>query len=476
MGDGITEIKDRAFSGCASLNYFLIGTNVNTIGEEAFSDCVSMARFYSLSAQPPVCGNQALDDINKWDCTLYVPSQSIDLYQTSSQWKDFLFIKDASNIEVASIALNTSELILKVGQSYKLTTIVSPTNATNPSLSWTSSDHTVAEVSTDGTVTALNVGVASITASATDGSNVTATCTLTVSPTDATGVTILAPESTHFKVGESMQLTATIDPETTTDKTLIWSSSNPTVVTVDATGMVEAIAVGSATITVKTTNGLTDSVDLTVDKTAVSNITLSRSELRLEVGESCILTATVNPANATDPSLIWASSNPSVATVTSEGHVTALSVGSAIIIATANDGSGVSATCMLTVDKTLVTSITLSETELSLEAGQTAQLTATVTPSTATDQTLTWSSSDPTVATVSATGLVTVIAEGTCTITATTTDGSNLSASCQINALSGITEINADGTDDVIYDLQGRRVNHTQPGRIYIVNGQKRLM
>ena len=92
--DGVEIIGDWAFSGCSSLDYFAFGSNVKTIGKEAFSDCTAMTRLISRAATPPTCGSQALDDINKWNCTLSVPTGAITSYQQAAQWKDFFFIND----------------------------------------------------------------------------------------------------------------------------------------------------------------------------------------------------------------------------------------------------------------------------------------------------------------------------------------------------------------------------------------------
>lgn len=95
MGNGVTSIAERAFSGCQHLESFEFGTAMETIGEEAFSDCSEMTKLVSYSAVPPVCGTQALDDINKWECTLYVPEESIDAYKGAPQWMEFFFIQAA---------------------------------------------------------------------------------------------------------------------------------------------------------------------------------------------------------------------------------------------------------------------------------------------------------------------------------------------------------------------------------------------
>ncbi len=97
LGDGIETIGSYAFSGCAALEDFTFGSSLKSIGEEAFSDCTAMTRLVSRTAEPPVCGPQALDDINKWTCKLYVPDASIDAYQSADQWKEFFFITDIAH-------------------------------------------------------------------------------------------------------------------------------------------------------------------------------------------------------------------------------------------------------------------------------------------------------------------------------------------------------------------------------------------
>ena len=106
IGEGVTTIGDWAFSGCSSLDYFSFGSSVKTIGKEAFSDCTSMTRLISRASTPPTCGSQALDDINKWNCTLSVPIGAKTVYQQANQWKDFFFIND----DVTSISKITNTI------------------------------------------------------------------------------------------------------------------------------------------------------------------------------------------------------------------------------------------------------------------------------------------------------------------------------------------------------------------------------
>ena len=98
--NSVTTIGDLAFSGCSSLDYFACGLKVTSIGKEAFSDCTAMTKLISRAATPPVCGAQALDDINKFNCTLQVPEASIPVYQAADQWKDFFFIEPTGINEI----------------------------------------------------------------------------------------------------------------------------------------------------------------------------------------------------------------------------------------------------------------------------------------------------------------------------------------------------------------------------------------
>ena len=113
IGDGVTTIGKWAFSGCSSLEYFLVGNQVKHIGQEAFSDCTSLTSFTSNAPVPPTCGNQALEDINKWECTLYVPAESIGQYKVADQWKGFFFIEE-SGIEDISVDTDNSNCPIEV--------------------------------------------------------------------------------------------------------------------------------------------------------------------------------------------------------------------------------------------------------------------------------------------------------------------------------------------------------------------------
>ena len=102
-GDGIKKIGDEAFSGCSSLEYFRMGSSAKVIGDKAFSGCTAITQLISAAAAPPICGNQALDDINKETCELFVPQESINKYKTADQWKKFMNIYGFNGVDDVSV-------------------------------------------------------------------------------------------------------------------------------------------------------------------------------------------------------------------------------------------------------------------------------------------------------------------------------------------------------------------------------------
>ena len=234
---------------------------------------------------------------------------------------------------------------------------------------------------------------------------------------------------------EQEQMEVIFTPSDATERAVEWASSNPSVATVDENGLVIAHAVGTATITA-TNRGTVDGALLTATcvvevRSYVESISLNKTETEIFVTGSEQLTATVLPANAYVKTVTWSSSNTAVATVNQSGLVTALSLGVATITATTTDGTNLSATCQVTV--TGATDIVLNKENTVIYLGENETLTATVLPVEALVKAVVWSTSDPEVATVDNTGMITATGRGTATITATTTDGTNLSATCRVD-------------------------------------------
>ncbi|MDY6444918.1 MAG: Ig-like domain-containing protein [Bacteroidales bacterium] len=330
-------------------------------------------------------------------------------------------------IEVASVTLNKTELILTEGDSETLTATVKPDDATDKTVTWSTSDESIAKVDNNGKVTAVKEGTATIIARAGAKS---ATCALSVrrKVIEVTSITLNKAELTLTE-GDSETLTATVKPDDATDKTVTWSTSDATIATVDNNGKVTAVKAGSATITAKAgEKSATCALSVSRKVIEVTSVTLNKAELTLTEGDSETLSATVKPDDATDKTVMWSSSDASVASVDANGKVTALKEGKATITAKAGEKS---ATCAVNVSRKVieVTSVTMNKAELTLTEGDSETLTATVKPDDATDKTVTWTSSDANVASVDAYGKVTAVKEGHATITA---KAGEITASCSV--------------------------------------------
>ncbi len=341
---------------------------------------------------------------------------------------------------VTGVSLSETSKSLFVGESADVNASVVPSNASVKDVIWSSSDESVATVK-DGKITAVKAGTATITVTTADGGK-TASCAVTVvNPTVAVTGVSLSKTTAKLIVGESATLTATVAPSNATNKSVTWKSSNAAVATVE-NGVIKAVKAGSSTITVTTTDGSkTASCAVTVVNpvVAVTGVSLNKTTAKLTVGESVTLAATVAPNNATNKNVTWKSSNTAVATVTN-GVVKAVKAGSATITVTAADG-GKTASCEVTVvnPTVAVTGVSLNKTTAKLTVGDSETLTATVTPSNATNKSVTWKSSNTAIATVE-NGVIKAVKAGTATITVTTADGGK-TASCAVTVVNSVVAV-----------------------------------
>lgn len=252
------------------------------------------------------------------------------------------------------VKLNHSSLTLKAGgPTASLTAAVSPSDATDQNVTWSSDDPGVADVDDNGVVTPVVAGKTKITVTTEDGS-FTDACDVTVQDGDihVTGVKLNRSAMTLKAGGDTETLTAAVSPFNATDRNISWSSDDPGVADVDDNGVVTPVAAGTAMITATTEDGaLTDTCDVTVrDDVWVTGVKLSRSFLTLTEGRAvAALTATVSPADAADQVVSWSSDHPNIASV-KDGVVTPVSAGSAVITVTAEDGAFTD-TCDVTVEK-----------------------------------------------------------------------------------------------------------------------------
>lgn len=251
-------------------------------------------------------------------------------------------------IAVTGVTLTPDKATLNVGETQELTAVVAPSNATNKTVTWASSDPAVATVK-DGVVTAVGKGTATITVTTEDG-NHTAACTITVK-LPVSKVT-LNETSTALVVGSTKQLIATVEPANADDSTVTWKSGDTNVATVDQNGNVTAVGVGSTTITA-TAGGksATCTVIVTAKPVPIQGIALADAEVF--VGYTVQFAPVFSPADTTERDVKWSSSDTKIATVDANGRVTGVAEGKVTITVTSTANPAITASCTVTVTKNL---------------------------------------------------------------------------------------------------------------------------
>lgn len=346
-------------------------------------------------------------------------------------------------ILVSEITLRFSNVNLTPLQTIQLSATISPINASNPAITWLSSNPATATVS-NGLITAISPGSATITVSSTDGSNIFAIVLITVTDIPIIPVSSITLNQTSATLHptNTLALMATITPSNATDKTVIWSSSS-TNATVNSSGIVTAVSAGSAVIRATTASGNLMTICTLTITISVASVTISPTSFTLNTGSTKSLIATVLPSNATNKIVLWSSDNTSVATVCSLGVVSGLSVGSTTIRAQTVDGEFI-ATSDVTV-AVGVQSVILNTRNISLLKGTTFQAISTIAPSNATNKTIIWSSAVPRIATVSNSGLITAIENGTGIISCFSQDG-NKTASIIVRITTPVSSVRLNQT------------------------------
>ncbi len=353
---------------------------------------------------------------------------------------------DSSNIHATEFYINPDSVTIAIGESTTLVAVMTPADSTDK-VTWSSSNEDIIKVNENGVVTGVKEGIAYIFAEASE--NIRASASITVKakqseqptqpqtqpqqpkPTTPNAINVssiqLNTTNVSLEVGDTYRLSATIQPSNATNQTITWSSSNANIVAVSG-GVITGKNVGTATITARSHNGKTASATVTVlTKTPsvieVTGVKISPSSASIKVGGTITFTASVLPSNATNKNITWSSSNTNIATVTG-GKVTGKKVGTVTIKARSINGKEVSATLTVTPATTTIsaTGIKLNSSAITIKVGSSYCLTATVSPSNVTDNTVTWSSSNTNIATVTG-GTVTSKKIGKATITAKTHNG-----------------------------------------------------
>ena len=405
-GKSVTSIGYKAFEGCTNLTSITIPDSVMSIGWDAF-------------------GYNDFDNIENF--TIYGKTGSVA--ETYAKENEFKFVSTGiARILATSIKLNNTTVNLETGKTATLTATITPENATDKTVTWTTSDKKVVTVE-DGKVTAVAAGTATITAKTSNDK--IATCKVTVVPL-AAKVTLSKTSATLNK-GSTLTLTATVTPTNAADKTVTWSSSNTKSATVTSNGKITAKEVGTTTITAKTSNGKTATCKVTVKNPTVSvtSVKLNKTSVTLGKAETYTINGTIAPSNATNKTIKWSTSNSKVATVNSSGKITSKGTGTATI--TAKTVNGKTATCKVTVKKA-PSKITLNKSSTTIGVGKTETLKKTL-PSGSASNKVTYTTSNTKVATVNSSGKITAKKVGTATITVRTFNGKTESCKVTVKKL-----------------------------------------
>jgi len=346
-----------------------------------------------------------------------------------------------ANVPVASVTVSPTAPNMYVGGTVQLTATLKDASGnllSGRAVTWTTSNGAVGTVSASGLVTGVAVGAATITATS-EGQSGTAAVTVSTVPVASV---VVSPATANVSVGGTTPLSATPKDaagSVLTGRAVTWTSSNPAIATVSATGLVTGVAAGSATITA-TSEGKTGSAAVTVSVVPVASVTVSPVTPVVLVGATVPLTATLKDAAGnvlSGRSVTWSSNAPAIATVSSTGLVTGVAAGAATIIATSE---GKAATAAVTVNLVPVASVSVSPASAGMPLGQWVQLTATLLDANGmplTGRSITWASSAPAVAAVSTGGLVTGVAVGAATLTATS-EGKSGTAAVTVTAASPV--------------------------------------
>lgn len=326
------------------------------------------------------------------------------------------------DLSLKSIFLSDSNLELLLGSSHTLKATLNPTNAVSATLIWSSSKEDIIKVDKAGKLEAIGVGESLVTVRNSDGT-VSASCKVVVKPISATQM-LLDKSALTLIIGSKDKLNVRFVPENTTNQEVLWTSSNPLVVKVDAQGNIEGVAVGEAVVTAKTLAGDPSAeCKIVVSLPAITGLDIDKKDVQVLVGEDVQYKAVTTPPNAQPEELVWSSSDNNIATISlSSGLAKTLKPGKTIIKVTSKSGH-VTATTALTVLPVKVQSILLGNEVLNLNKGVKFKLNYTVLPAEATDKTVKFELSNNNVATVDQTGTLTTISEGETMLTVSSNDG-----------------------------------------------------
>ena len=340
-------------------------------------------------------------------------------------------------IAVQSVNLTAKKDKIYIGESIKIEYLIEPNNATNKKVFFSSNNTKVLTVNSSGIVTGVGIGKANVEVKTEYGNKTAFIPIEVVDRPDSVSFVELNKNNVNLSLGESEVLTYTINPKDAKKRVVSWKSSNTNAVKVDNKGRLTAVGIGSSTVTL-TVDGKKDTCFVKVGSLDIESITLDRSSIELNVGESTILNYSVIPERFGDSIVSWSSSNNKIAKVDSSGKVTGVKEGNAVI--TIRSTNGVSSSAKVTVKRVPVSSVKFNKTNTSLYISGKENLSYTIYPFDATNKNVRFKSSNPSIVSVDSDGKINGIKEGNAVITIETVDG-NIKDSIDVSVYKNNVEV-----------------------------------
>jgi uncharacterized protein YjdB len=314
-----------------------------------------------------------------------------------------------------SITLTPTTLALGAGEQRALSAAVNLEPGLSTALTWQSQNGAVATISSTGVITGVSVGSSLITAVSVADTTVRATATVTVVP--VVRDLDVSPAAVSMLMGETRQLAATVSADAGLTRAVLWRSGNPAVASVSATGLVTGITAGTAQITVIAQADTTQRVTALITVRSPPTVSISPSSVTMRLGEQRTLSAALQAEAGVNTEVRWRTTNPSIASVSASGVVTAVAYGATTVSAISLADSTRQAAATIIVAPA-VSSVAITPSASTLVIGDVRRLSATVLGDVGVSTAVIWRSSNPSVASISGMGDVTTLAVGSVTITA----------------------------------------------------------
>ena len=436
-GDRAQVLSDRCFEYCAKLRDFTITKYTSSLPEKIFYYCNNLKDII-LPVNTKIYkafGYSGLTDVyfegtrEQWNV------KPIEYENSNDPLRSAKIHYGTDGAEITGLFFDPAIVEIDEGELIDISKNLEPWTAIEKGVSYESSDSTVATVDRYGVVKGKKGGTVTVSVQL-DDTDYTAVCKIVVR--GKVNEIQFDKYEIHLAKGRYDTINALVLPEDAYDKTLTWKSSKTSVATVNTKGIVNAVGLGEAVITaVDRYNNVSQSCVVKV-YTPIDSLSLNNTRLQMKSGESASLVATAKPSSGIYGVFDWESSDETVAKVDSEGNVSAVGAGAAVITCTAKDGTEEYASCSIEVTEP-VKSVELTEEKTDIQRGRTKKINYSILPENASNKDVVWNSSDESVATVDSNGNIKALKIGSTIISCTSVDNPEAIAECTVNVIVPIT-------------------------------------